>query len=109
MAWKFYKVLEVDPEMGIREDLYYDEERDRIRVETIQVVDPILAISKALHAQTDQRARFGGDGFGPRVAQIPMVLWQQLMAKGIVQDRRAFSRWLNDKDNADLRTRPGRV
>ena len=43
------------------------------------------------------------------VAQIPMPLHTALRKEGIVQDPRAFAKWLNDPDVRKFRTKLGRV
>ena len=70
-------------------------------------VGDITAANRALHAQTDERAGWKGDMH--RVASIPLVIYFDLLQKGIAQDKGAMRRWLNDPENAHFRTRPGRI
>jgi hypothetical protein len=38
------------------------------------------------------------------VASIPLVVYRQLEALGITKDRKAFDRWLDERDNRVFRT-----
>lgn len=64
--------------------------------------------NRALYADTGERAPWGNTGF-VRVASVPLVLWEELRRTGILDDRAAFMKWLNDPDNRHFRTRPGRL
>tara|TARA_B100001057_G_scaffold394187_1_gene403301 strand:+ start:3480 stop:3773 length:294 start_codon:yes stop_codon:yes gene_type:complete len=43
------------------------------------------------------------------VAEVPMVIYQQAMREGWVNDKAKWKRWLNDPDNKLFRTWPGKV
>lgn len=43
------------------------------------------------------------------VASIPIGLYFELKKKGIIDDQKAFKRWLNERDNRAFRTRPGTI
>jgi hypothetical protein len=43
------------------------------------------------------------------VARIPMTLFMQLQQTGITRDQKAFSKWLNDRDNQIFRVKQGLV
>lgn len=52
------------------------------------------------------------DGYSPsrnmrRVASIPDILYWNLKLKGIIDDPKAFKKWLNDPDNRAFRTAEG--
>jgi hypothetical protein len=107
MSWQEPRVLSSDPDTGIRELFYYDPDGDRSRIETVQEVDPILADCKAHMAETDERTRWKGEMH--RVASIPLVLFYKLLREGIIHDKKAMKRWLNDPENRSFRIRPGRI
>lgn len=102
------KLFEEVPESGITRLWHYDDDTDTATIETIQAVDPLIEINKEIHKAFDERARWKGDGM-ERVASLPLNVYYDLKAKGILDDQKKFRAWLNDKDNAVFRTRPGRV
>lgn len=71
-----------------------------------QDAEPIIEANKRLYALND--------GYSPsrltrRVASIPLVTYLDLKKRGILADKKAFKRWLNDPDNRFFRTAPGKV
>lgn len=85
-------------------------------IETKEDISAIIENNKAQYNQMDQRSRWGDELFDPRnkIASIPLVLFQELNAKGICRgfhiiDQKAMKAWLNDPANQYFRTRPGRV
>lgn len=79
--------------------------------EGIQDVEPYVKENKDLYNQPRS-----GYGDIQRVAQIPIVVWEELMRAGIISkdgarvlDQKKFKAWLNDSENRFFRTRPGRV
>jgi hypothetical protein len=43
------------------------------------------------------------------VAEIPMVIYQQMIRDGSINDKKALKKWLNDPDNRPFRTWKGRI
>jgi hypothetical protein len=107
MAWGKPRVLDFQPDTGIRELFYYDPDRDRFRIETIQDIDPILEKNRSGRNETDERANWKGDLH--HIGSIPLVTYYKLMREGILDDQKAMKRWLNDPVNRVFRSRPGRV
>jgi hypothetical protein len=83
-----------------------DETDDVVHFEERQDVTEIVEDNKHFMNATDERARYGEFD---RVASIPIGVFMELRKKGIVQDRKAFARWLDDPDNKVFRTRPGKL
>lgn len=98
------KVLDVDPLSGITSYWHYDEATDTALIEKRQDVSDILDANKA-----EFNADHGRYGEWTKVASIPLSVYYDLKAKGIVDDPVAMKRWLNDADNRFFRTRPGTV
>lgn len=88
------------------EFMYFEPGSDTVTIRVEQDVTRILDANKAEF--NDDHGRHG-DGLGRKVASIPLGIYMDLRKRGIVQDRKAFRRWLNDPDNAAFRTSPGRV
>lgn len=107
MAWQDPRVLSFDPDTGIREDFYYDPDRDRFKIVAVQPVDDILDHNKANLAEMDERTPWKGDMH--KVASIPLAVYYDLKRRGILDDQKAMKRWLNDPENRHFRTRPGVV
>lgn len=98
------KVFDVDPLSGITSYWHYDDATDTALIEKRQDVSDILDANKA-----EFNADHGRYGEWAKVASIPLSVYYDLKAKGIVDDPVAMKRWLNDADNRFFRTRPGTV
>jgi hypothetical protein len=90
---------------------FHDVDENTVALETVQDVGPIIEANKRdLNNVDDPRI-----GDGKLVARISMVMLMQLVQQGIldcglaVLDDKRFSRWLNDNDNRNWRTWPGKV
>ncbi len=101
------RVFHRDPVAGTTEYLYYDDDTDQIRMETEQDIEPLAELAQYVRHGFDERARWKGDMH--HVASVPMTVYEELRKKGILQDKVALRKWLNDPDNRVFRTRPGRV
>jgi hypothetical protein len=99
-------LLRDDPESARRVLFHYDHATGEEHIETINNVDRILDETKAQFASTDERARWGEGQF---VAEIPPVIWGQMLRDGRANDPKAIAKWVNDPDNRAFRYRPGRV
>jgi hypothetical protein len=95
-----------DPLTGIRQDFEYDSSTDTFVIRELQNVDPILKANKASFNSYSGHERWGD---GDRIAFIPDVILNKLMRDGSLWDQAYMKRFLNDPDNAYLRTRPGVV
>lgn len=100
------RFLDYDPMTGITEYFYYDSDEDKCTIQQVQATDHIIEQNKALLATSSKHDRWGEM---TKVATIPMALWADLNAKGIVRDKEAFRKWLNDPENRFFRTREGKV
>lgn len=78
-----------------------------ITVANSQDTTPVLDDNKARYNTFDERARWADND--NRVASIPLVVWWELVNKGIAQDDKALRRWLDDPENRHFRTRPGKL
>ena len=95
-----------DPAAATR-TLWHEYHDGTIIVETEQDVEAVVEDAKIRHSMHDERSPWKGDLH--RVASIPMPILMELERQGIIEDPKRFAAWLNDKDNAAFRTRPGRV
>lgn len=98
------KVFDVDPLSGITSFWHYDEATDTALIEKRQDVSDIVEANKSEF--NEDHGRYGE---WTKVASIPLSVYYELKAKGIVDDPAAMKRWLNDADNRFFRTRPGTV
>lgn len=106
------QVLSSDPLAGIRRIHHFDESTGDTTIETVQDVEGIVDITKALHAGTDERARWNdptGGALGVHVAEIPLSILFDPKNKHLLQDQEALRKWLDDSDNRHFRSRPGRL
>jgi hypothetical protein len=100
------RLLDVDHFLGLKEYFYYDDDTGECRVEQVQNTDFIVEQNKQRLAQSSAKDKWGEMTL---VATIPMSLWADLNAKGIVKDTKEFKKWLNDPENRFFRTREGKV
>lgn len=98
------KVLDHDPNTGISHVFYYDDVTDEATITAEQDVDDVVEFNKQQF--NEQHGRWGEF---TKVASLPLVVYHDLQKKGVLDDRKAFKRWLNDPDNRFFRTRPGHV
>ncbi|MEX3555344.1 MAG: hypothetical protein VB131_01515 [Burkholderia gladioli] len=101
------RVFDTIPEFGIVQYWHYDPASDTATIESVQDHAAIVETNRRAFNATDERARYH-DGMH-HVARIPLVVLQDLMAKGITKDPKAMKKWLNDPENRYFRVRPGRV
>lgn len=99
------RLLSHDPITGKATYFEPSPDGDSFQIITSEDQEPTL--------DANQRSRIdaGDDWHGDvhKVASLPMSVYWDLQKKGILNDERAFRRWLNDKDNQVFRTRGGRV
>lgn len=111
---EFKKVLEYDPLTKTKTTFGYEESSsgresdDSIVIQTQVDVTDIVESNKRRFNEVDRHQPWG-DGFGTKVASIPLTLLHELRQKGILNDQKAFKKWLNDPDNRAFRTRGGKV
>lgn len=99
------KILSHDSMTGITK--YWKDNGDgTYTIETDQDMTGIIESNKKQHNATDKHTKHGE---WSKVASIPMTVYYDLKKKGIVDDPKAFQRWLNDPDNKYFRTRVGKV
>ena len=87
--------------------LHYDESADRLHIQTVQDVEPILEANKRAFNHDDRQFN---QQFN-HVARIPLIVIEQQRKLGndLMGDEAALRRFLNDSDNAFMRTKPGRI
>jgi hypothetical protein len=100
------RLFDIDPLTGSKRYFSYDDETDECTIQTEHDVSNLLELNKQRYNNVDEKARWGD---GQLVASIPLPLYFDLKAKGIVDDPKKFKEWLNDSDNRHFRMRPGKV
>ena len=91
---------------------HYDDSEDKLIIETLQDVEPILNANKRQY-DVDNR-RFKSETLN-HVARIPLVVIEKwCREKGMsyetfMADTEMLKRFLNDPDNKFLRTKPGKI
>ena len=81
-------------------------------VVTHQDVEGILNNNKELLKNYGDKRTFGKQKNGMRVASIPVNIWEQWMKEtngAIEKDTKLMKKYLNNPDNAFLRTTPTRL
>lgn len=98
------RLLDYEPDTGDTVWFHSDADGQNYVVERVSNVEPLVEFNKAVVNMDHPRW-----GDGKVVAQFPMVVYEELRKKGILNDQQAMAKWLNDRDNAAWRVRPGRV
>ena len=83
----------------------YEESADQVTLTTSQDAQPIL--DRNAYERNNQVNANADSVFGRKVASIPLVLWQEWMKQTngeIQKDPTLLAKYLNDPDNAFLRT-----
>lgn len=106
------RLLDRDDFLGLTEWFTYDDDTDGFTIETVQDVEPLVELNKALWNSTEKHTRYGDL---TRIASIPPVIVMELSKQGILRpdgsilDDKKYRDWLNDSANRCFRTRAGKV
>lgn len=98
------RLIDSDP-MTRQKQLAHIEHDGSLGIETKQDVEDLIERNKAEYRESDN----GWDGDFHKVASIPNAVYWDLKRKGIIDDPKAFKKWLNKRENRFFRTKPGRV
>ena len=98
------RLLDFDPVSRVRRMFHPASDGGSFVEEGTQEISGRIDINKAL--QNENR---NGYGDGRRMASIPIVVWEDLMRRGITEDKKKLEDWLNDPDNRVFRTMLGRI
>lgn len=105
--------FETDHLTGQRTFFSFDNERDEFTIRTEHDVTGLIEDNKRQQnlEPNERGAKFKGDMH--RVASIPLTIYCELKAQGIIgptpEHARKLKAWLNDPDNRLFRTKLGRV
>lgn len=97
------RLLSSDP-VTKKAELWHAETDGSAVIETKQDVTDIIEANKA---DFNQAGSLKGDMH--HVARIPLVVYEELMRKGIAGDPAALKRWLDNPDNRAFRTHPAKL
>jgi hypothetical protein len=105
------RLVRINPGAATRTEVFPDPETGLPIIRQVQDVRPILAANVEDARNYDPRTRHPG-GFR-HIARIPIVVWAQMRALGIIEgmtvvDEARFLRFLSDRDVRKLRTDNGR-
>jgi hypothetical protein len=99
----------------IKEKLYYDDQNDKLTVERIQDVEPILEANRADFNAAPEKFSGRYDKPMVHVARIPLIVVEQWMKEGInvfdpsQEMTKKIRQRLNSPEYAYLRTMPGKI
>ena len=99
------RVLDYDPVRKVRSMFHPSTDGNTFTVAGKQEIGDRLDINK--HLQDEHRVK--GFGEGRRMASIPIVVWEDLIRRGIAGDMKKLKKWLNDPDQLAFRTMRGRI
>jgi hypothetical protein len=95
----------MDPSTGTTYLVEYNASDDSITWTEVADVTQLLERNKRLY--NDAPTHWKGDLHD--IAGLHPIMRQKLEREGILHDKKAYARWLNDSDNRAWRTRPGKV
>ncbi len=102
------RLFDVDSVTGLTRYYHDSDDGNTFSIETVADVEPIIEDNKTLfNGESSKGRNWKGDMH--RVASIPMLTYMDLQSKGILDDEKALSKWLNDPENRFYRTKGGRV
>jgi len=97
------KFVEYDPLTGVTN--YFHALGDGTYVsEDVVDIEPTKDLNRKLFNDAPTRWKDTNN----HIASIPLPIYFDLKRKGVVADRKAFLKWLQDPDNSVFRVRPGR-
>ncbi|MGB0141447.1 MAG: hypothetical protein ACPF8W_00080 [Luminiphilus sp.] len=97
------RIFDQDPMTGITR-YWHMRDNGEFVIETQQDVQSLFDMNKR-----DQNNQKDGWGDGRHVARIPLPVYYDLKRKGIIDDPKAFMKWLSDSENERVRTKTGRL
>jgi hypothetical protein len=86
-----------------RRTAYWHADSEGVAIESRQDVEPIIEANKA------EQDLYNGSKGDKLAARIPLVIYEDLVKRGIAGDPKKFKAWLNDRDNRAFRMWQGRV
>ena len=99
------RILAENPETGVVTFWHDDDATGQIIVENRVDVESVIAANKDV--TNLKSGNWKGDMH--QVASIPIIVYDDLKRRGIVDDQPRFRQWLNDADNRFFRTKEGVV
>jgi hypothetical protein len=102
-------LFDENPLMGTKTFFEMDHGADTFVLRTESTLDPILqgALDDRNAVSDKSTTKWKGDMH--KVATLPMVIWNDLVKKGIMFDAKELAKWLNKPENKIFRTKLGRV
>ena len=102
----------LDHRGDVRTQFHADEDHAgnlQLRTTVSQNIDPTLKLVKELRDNQHLDPFANKQSGWKRVAEIPVVLWDQLERQGITRDKKKLKAWLNDFHNKPFRVWEGRL
>ena len=104
------RTLDFDPLTGIKNEFIFEAgdtpSQDKFVIQTTQDVTDIIRKNKVSLNEVDKHQPWGE---WSKVASLPLSIYFDLKQQGILDDKTAFKKWLNDPDNKYYRTRGGSI
>ena len=97
------RVIDHDPITNIT-SYWHDDGNGQFTTWEEQYIEPVLERNLAMRNTTKRSDRWKA---GKQVAEIPIVILNQLQATGILSDPKAFLKWLDQPENMPFRTAVG--
>lgn len=108
MSRAIVRPFDGNPEAGITRRWHWDPVAEAGTIETVQDVTDLIDTNKRCF-NTDNHGGRKWKGDMHRVASIPLTIYFQLKAEGIIDDPVRMKQWLNSPENRAFRTKEGRV
>lgn len=102
------RLLSYDPLTRIK-TWWHEDVMGNITVHHEQDVEDLVARNRAQYNAHSDHGPTRWKGNWHHVGEIPMSVYHDLEEQGILHDKSALFKWLNDPDQRDFRTKPGRL
>ena len=100
-------LLKSDPIARRRSTFYEQPMDDGYLIRSEQDVEPVMEANHEMRRHFTSAKDPHGE-WGSLVGRIPVIIWEDLMRRGIAQDEKALLKWLQDSDNRAWKIHPGR-
>lgn len=97
--------LPIDSQAGYETNFYIDRWATEAAIVTEQNTDPFLKMNQdERRGDTGVIRKPAQDGYGRKVASIPLIVVDELIKNGIWFDSKRFWKWLNQSEQKVFRT-----
>jgi hypothetical protein len=99
-------LFELDALTNTEQRFHWDPVTEKFTITDRQEVQDLMDINKSIRNDGYRKNR---NTMMRRVGSVPLNIYMDLKAKGIIDDRKKLAAWLNDPDNRAWRTDDSKI